>query len=486
MTNENQQAPRAFISYSWTSPEHVNRIVAWAERLVGDGVDVVLDKWELKEGHDKYAFMEQMVTDPSVSKVLIFSDAVYAQKADERKGGVGTESQIISAEIYAKVKQEKFIPIVLEFDSEGKPCVPVFLASRIFVDFSSPEKYHENYEQLLRIIFDKPLFKKPKIGAPPKFISDATKLSLPTTAKLELFKSAVSNDKPSYRGLALDYLDSVISHLDELRISKPPDGIELDEFIFTSIADLLPLRDEVIEFFVYQAKYKNDPEVYNHIFLFFEQCLKFKGPKERAGTWNDAWADHLDFFVNELFIYLIAVLVKYKRFSEIKQFTEQQYLMPDNIRSGRDGLIGFRALFAPMPTLRHRNDRLKLNRLSVKADLLHQRATIKEISFDQFMQADFLLMLFSLLNQTDRRPWYPSSLIYAGYSKSFELFIRASSHSYFVELAKLLNVKDKADLINRFAEGAKRYQIGNWSDIVWHADVSFEGLMNLDSLDSQA
>ena len=57
--------PKVFISYSWSSQAHQERVREWAERLVGDGVDVVLDLYDLKEGQDKYAFMERMVTNPS-------------------------------------------------------------------------------------------------------------------------------------------------------------------------------------------------------------------------------------------------------------------------------------------------------------------------------------------------------------------------------------------------------------------------------------
>jgi hypothetical protein len=140
-----ETAPKAFISYSWSSPEHEQRIVEWAEHLVGDGVDVILDKWALEEGHDTNSFMEKMVTDPSVSKVLIFSDSAYASKADNRKGGVGTESQIISQEVYQKIEQTKFIPIVCERTADGQPCLPVFLKSRKYIDFSSAERAHEEY-----------------------------------------------------------------------------------------------------------------------------------------------------------------------------------------------------------------------------------------------------------------------------------------------------------------------------------------------------
>ena len=84
--------PKIFISYSWSSVAHENRVRELAERLMSDGVLVVLDKWDLKEGQDKFKFMEQMVNDPSIKRVLIICDKEYAEKADERKGGAGTES----------------------------------------------------------------------------------------------------------------------------------------------------------------------------------------------------------------------------------------------------------------------------------------------------------------------------------------------------------------------------------------------------------
>ena len=101
--------PKVFISYSWSSPGHQDQIRQWAEQLVNDGVDVILDIWDLKEGDDKFAFMEKMVTDDSVTHVLVFSDSEYAAKADARRAGVGTESQIISREVYSKAQQSKVV-----------------------------------------------------------------------------------------------------------------------------------------------------------------------------------------------------------------------------------------------------------------------------------------------------------------------------------------------------------------------------------------
>ena len=104
--------PKVFISYSWTSEAYKERVLKLAERLVNDGVDVIFDRWNLRPGQDMYAFMEQSIRD--AEKVLILCEEGYAKKADNRTGGVGTETQIITPDVYGEYKQEKFIPIIME------------------------------------------------------------------------------------------------------------------------------------------------------------------------------------------------------------------------------------------------------------------------------------------------------------------------------------------------------------------------------------
>jgi hypothetical protein len=94
--------PKVFISYSWSSSHHQEMVKYWADRLIADGIDVIIDIYDLNEGDNKYTFMESMVTDSSVTHVLVICDAKYAEKADSRTAGVGTESQIISSEVYKK------------------------------------------------------------------------------------------------------------------------------------------------------------------------------------------------------------------------------------------------------------------------------------------------------------------------------------------------------------------------------------------------
>ena len=53
LTLQIDKIPKIFISYSWSSDALVLEL---ANRLVSHGVDVVLDKWDLKEGNDKFEF----------------------------------------------------------------------------------------------------------------------------------------------------------------------------------------------------------------------------------------------------------------------------------------------------------------------------------------------------------------------------------------------------------------------------------------------
>lgn len=167
------KAPKVFISYSWTSTEHRDWVRRLAERLAKDGVEVVLDLWDLQEGQDKYSFMESMVSDDAIDHVLIISDQEYAEKADGRMGGVGAETQIITPELYRSAKQTKFIPVVTEYTAEGEATLPRYLRTRIFIDFARSPNADEPYEQLLRLIWDAPKHPRPALGRPPHFVLEA-------------------------------------------------------------------------------------------------------------------------------------------------------------------------------------------------------------------------------------------------------------------------------------------------------------------------
>ena len=186
------KVPKVFMSYSWSCSDLVLQL---AKRLMSNGIDVVLDKWELKEGQDKYAFMERCVNDSEIDRVLIICDEQYVEKANDRKGGVGDETIIISSEIYNKVRQEKFIPVIVECDENGNPFIPTYISSRIYIDLSDDNKYEDEYEKLVRNIYEQPLYKKPKLGSKPEWLNEDKVNLFPLQDLIRQIKNATNINK---------------------------------------------------------------------------------------------------------------------------------------------------------------------------------------------------------------------------------------------------------------------------------------------------
>lgn len=156
---------KIFISYSWGNVETKDFVKRLAEKLCNPKLEVILDIWDLKPGHDMYHFMERSVN--SSDKVLIICDKSYSKKANSRLGGVGTETRIISPDIYNKVEQEKFIPILLD----GFENVPVYLKGILGIDLSNRNLEKEKIDEILKIIFEISENKRP-INEIPDFLND--------------------------------------------------------------------------------------------------------------------------------------------------------------------------------------------------------------------------------------------------------------------------------------------------------------------------
>ena len=49
---EEPQAPKIFVSYSWTTPGHEEGVLTLSRELSDRGIHVILDKWDLSESQD--------------------------------------------------------------------------------------------------------------------------------------------------------------------------------------------------------------------------------------------------------------------------------------------------------------------------------------------------------------------------------------------------------------------------------------------------
>jgi hypothetical protein len=158
-------APCAFLSYAWENAGHKLWVRSLAERLQGEsGIAVTFDEWNLPPGGDRLHFMEQSVANADF--VIVICTPAYAERANQRFGGVGYESMIITAELAERIKTNKFIPVLR--NGTWTSALPTYLKSKVGVDLSG-ERYSEvEYMKLLRAIHREPI-QPPPIGKKPSF-----------------------------------------------------------------------------------------------------------------------------------------------------------------------------------------------------------------------------------------------------------------------------------------------------------------------------
>jgi len=138
--------PKAFVSYSWDSDDHRTWVRNFGTRLRTDGVDVTLDQWHLFPGDQLTGFMEAAVRDNDF--VLIVCTPRYRARSNERAGGVGYESNIMTAEVLNEKNERKFIPLLRS--GEWKTSAPSWLMGKLTLDFRGDPYSEAIYEDLLR------------------------------------------------------------------------------------------------------------------------------------------------------------------------------------------------------------------------------------------------------------------------------------------------------------------------------------------------
>ncbi len=443
-------APKLFISYCWSSEEHQNWVINLGTALRENGVDVILDKWDLKEGNDANAFMEKMVSDEEVKKVIMIIDEHYSEKANKRKGGVGTEAQIISAEVYASVNQNKFVAVIASNNSEGLPKTPVFYKSRIYIDLSNEDLYNQNFEQLLRWIFDKPLYTKPEIGKMPAFLDEEIALSIGTSGAFRRVIDAMKNAKPFAQGALNEYFSLFAKNIEKFRLEPSKGAQDFDEKVIESIELFIPARNELVEVFTVIAQYDLSMRSSATIHKFFESLIPYINRPESVNSYHTWDWDNLKFIVQENFLLCISVFLKHERYDLVEHLLKCAYYDEKDENYGRSTMRPYGIFRCYLKSLEERNNRLALRRLSVHADLLAVRCSNSEISFNHLMQADFLLYIRDALQaykDNRHRYWHPTALVFISFdSGAFEIFLRSESEAYFNRIAPLLGVKSKSEL----------------------------------------
>ncbi|HEU6437949.1 MAG TPA: SEFIR domain-containing protein [Nitratidesulfovibrio sp.] len=450
-------APKLFISYSWTSPEHEAYVLDIATQLRESGIDVILDKWDLKEGNDAIAFMEKMVTDASINKVLIICDEKYASKADNRHGGVGTETQIISRQVYESQAQEKFVVAAIEKDANGKPILPSYYSSRIYIDLTDSEIYGESFEKLVRWIYDKPIHIKPPLGNRPTYIEDTPQQTLGTSAAFRRCSDALKNGKPHALGAATEYFSIFSNNLESIRISETRS--EHDDAVIESIQRFISSEKELISLINTILIYTPHRDFTQSIYKFIESIIKYNYRQPDSTQWLDTDFDNYKFITHEIFLHTVASFIFNERFEELAWLLDKKFYITQ--ANDTNNVFSFSKIQPYIKSFEIRKNRLQLRQISIHSDLLIERSQEIGHSTAEIMQADFVLYLRSQINNESLWDgWYPKTLLYVErHHFPFEIFAKSESTEYYNRIQKIIGVKSAENfskLLEEFTTGKRK------------------------------
>lgn len=202
--------PTVFISYSHDSDEHKNWIRGLAEKLISNGVDVILDQWDLFPSNDLAHFMKSSMS--RADRVIVVCTKNYVEKCKTPSGGVGYEQLILNAVLFNDILTDKFIPIICS--PKHPDTVPAQLGSRVYIDFTNDDVFKKKFDELLREIHKQPALKKPELGKNPFLPEPEIELSTIT------FDKRFSDAFPGVRGKQVFEGEQAISRL-KILLKKP-------------------------------------------------------------------------------------------------------------------------------------------------------------------------------------------------------------------------------------------------------------------------
>jgi hypothetical protein len=160
--------------------------------------------------------------------------------------------------------------------------------------------------------------------------------------------------------------------------------------------------------------------------------------------------DGFRFFFYELFLHFTATMISKERFKELGFLIHTPYVINvvryNNIQELN--FMGFKNYVAALN--KHRNEKYKMNRISVTADTIKERAT-GDIKFDLLQQADSVLYYNSLISPIHtshyRKIWLPETTCYRIHH--LPIMKKSVSKRYFEKIKALFGVNSKEELVTK-------------------------------------
>lgn len=247
----------------------------------------------------------------------------------------------------------------------------------------------------------------------------------------------------------------MFQRLQELQPRRHRDGGTADDLIAAINRTQEPVADfsKIAE----SIALMNDTEAASEIYRWFGKIFEeYALPENFSGHYFEGDFDYFRFVGHELFVTLIAFLLREQRWELLRHVLGEPITMRYVRREHGPGNGSWDYASQHLALLLQESN--KRQRMSLHADMLHERHTkggLAEIMpFEDFVAADyFLYLLGQLSSNDDSRPflaWRPWSTLYLGRAPAF--LVSAERKRIADELVKTFGVPDIETMRKRLIE----------------------------------
>lgn len=262
-----------------------------------------------------------------------------------------------------------------------------------------------------------------------------------------------------------DYVSALNS---ELKGTRPDFSkfTDYDEAIVAQIERATAISARFAEAALLAAKYSSE-DAARTLYMNFGKLSAYRElPDGFSGHYNEMDFDGFKFVISEMLVVFTAAFMRYERWEILSRLlNERIFIARRQQESEYVSFVHFRGYLRSLEEVR--NQRLKLNRISVASEMLNARFTkgrlARFIEFSEIYEADFLLYLHSVLHETGEslwNTWDPKSVIYANYAPA--LLAKAESAKFLRTLSEVCGISNaeefKAKLIERLNWYLKFYR----------------------------
>ena len=373
-----------------------------------------------------------------------------------RDGGVGTETQIISPEIYNKVIQEKFLPVIFERGIKGEIPKPQYLKTMLHFDLTQEEKYDLEYRRLVKRLYGIEIVEKPELGKKPSWLDERSTIPTKTRSGYEGLKQQKSDSvkKDEFKNFLLAIKEKIVDFTKD----EFGDNISAEEYI-SLYDDTRSYRDE----FLYLLKYSiYIPESYKIIASVLEEiCV---GVKNKNGYEGEVMRTLL----HELFIYVVAYYLKNKDYNALSYILSKTYFVG---KYGYSQDQSFDAFYDNNTNLdRAVSQKDNKQYYSGTANYWINNINVEICNKNEFVFADIFCYNAAIFveNYTSSWFWFPLTYVYGkleyGNSPFNQFVVRLKSKEHLQEVAKIMGFSNTEEFKKKYIEIETEMQKGNFRE----------------------